>query len=50
VRAANPGKAVLKVMGFQGNAYITVSGFRVDGDKVAIGIGSNGTGKPRPTT
>jgi hypothetical protein len=45
VRAANPGKAIVKGMVFKGNAYIVVSGFRVDGSTAAISIISNGTGK-----
>lgn len=46
VRAANPGGATLSGIGFKGNAYINVSGFRIAGTTTAVAVVSNGVGKP----
>lgn len=45
-RASRPGGARLDGLIFKGNAYLVFEGFRIDGDKGAVGVMSAGRGKP----
>lgn len=46
VRAENPGGAKLDLLAFRGNSNLAFVGFRIAGEQQAVGIVSDGPGKP----